>query len=274
MLNPERDHVPRHKGAGKPPQSIRAMAFARIVAAEYQELVSGYRNGLYAFFGRAMVSYLIFLQDPEGDAELRGQDNISGLREKPALRSTSRLVLYHLTGARNDAERNTAGKYARVVDYLCRQFIGTNAAADYVRSAGGMFAILEKARGREAPKVAEHDVDETLPDDDVDSDDRAEATETSTRASAKGTEAPTRASPSKKGTEKDSIRQSMCRLGSPLRHERISGAPQLLWMSCSISNARRSALDLATGFKFPVGWWTHRQSDGSRHHRRRDRCHH
>ena len=83
MLNPERDHVPRPQGAGKPQQSIGAMAFARIVAAEYQELVSGYRNGLYDFFGRAMVSYLRFLQDPEGDPELRGQDNISGLHEKP-----------------------------------------------------------------------------------------------------------------------------------------------------------------------------------------------
>ena len=143
------------------------MAFAQEVAAEFEKLETGYRNGLYNFFGRALISYRKFLDDPAGYKELLDQENIAGLREKPDLKTTSRLVLYYLTGARNEPERNTAGRYARVVDYLHQARVGGAAAsADHVRELGGMDAVLKKARGREVLKAAE----ETLQDDDRDFD--------------------------------------------------------------------------------------------------------
>ena len=92
MLNPERDHVPRPASVETATVSINAMAFAKKVAAEYKEWKSNNRNGLYAFFGRALMSYRKFLKDPGGYDELLGLDNISGLREKPDLKTASRLV--------------------------------------------------------------------------------------------------------------------------------------------------------------------------------------
>jgi hypothetical protein len=93
------------------------------------------------------------------------------------LKKTSRLVLYYLTGAQNEAERNTAGKYARIVDYLHREGIGDADAAEHIKSAGGIDEILKKARGREALKAA----DGTRQDDDRDFE---ELDETCSRASA------------------------------------------------------------------------------------------
>jgi hypothetical protein len=170
MLNQNRDHVPRPKSAALLPTS--AMTFAKEVATEFKKLETGYRNGLYKFLGRAMISYRKFLDDPAGYKELLNHENIAGLREKPELETTSRLVLYYLIGARNDPERNTAGKYARVVDYLHEERVGGAAdAAEHIRSEGGMDAILKKARGREALKVTKGEVDATLRgDDDADKD--------------------------------------------------------------------------------------------------------
>jgi hypothetical protein len=182
MLNQKRHHVPRPASAARPLLSIRAMAYAQEVAADFKRLETGYRNGLYNFFGRALTSYRKFLKDPDGYKALLSQDNIVGLPEKPELKTTSRLVLYFLTNAQNEAERNTAGKYARVVDYLHKERVDNGAAADHVRSAGGMDAILKRARGREALKAA----DETLQDDDRDFDRGEEPDETRTRASASG----------------------------------------------------------------------------------------
>ena len=79
------------------------MAFAQEVAAEFEKLETGYRNGLYNFFGRALISYRKFLEDPDGYKEMLDHENIAGLREKPDLKTTSRLVLYFLTNAQNDA---------------------------------------------------------------------------------------------------------------------------------------------------------------------------
>ena len=140
------------------------MALGKAWAASNQpaEAQTGYRNGLYNCTGRALTSYRKFLKDTVDYNELLRKDNIAALREKPDPNKTSRLVLYHMTGARNEPERNAAGKLARVVDYLHREGIGGEAdAAEYIRSAGGIDEILERARGREALKAA----DETLRDD-------------------------------------------------------------------------------------------------------------
>jgi hypothetical protein len=163
MQIPKPGHTLGPPSSGNQVLSINAMPFAQTVAAEYQALETGYRNGLYKCFGRALTSYRKFLKDPGGYQELLGQDNIAGLREKPDLKTTSRLVLYYLTGARNEPERNTAGKYARVVDYLHQERIGGDSdTADYVLSVGGMNAVLKKARAREVLKAA----DQTLHDRD------------------------------------------------------------------------------------------------------------
>ena len=127
------------------------MTFARTVAAEFEKLETGYRNGLYNCIGRALTSYRKFLKDPAGYEELLGQDNIKGLPEKPEVQETSRLVLYFLTGAKTDAERNTPGKYARIVDYLHKERVeNAAAAAERIRKAGGIVEILKKARARSA----------------------------------------------------------------------------------------------------------------------------
>jgi hypothetical protein len=121
MLN--NDHGQRPESAARPQPSIGAMADAREVKAEYKALVTGYTNGLYKFIGRALTSYRKFLEDPVGYKEMLSQDNIAGLREKPDLQKTSRLVLYYLTDARNAAERTAAGVLAnrcRGVGASCR----------------------------------------------------------------------------------------------------------------------------------------------------------
>jgi hypothetical protein len=173
MLSPKRDRVPR-------PESADAMAYARDLAAKYQALETGYRNGRYKFIGSALTSYRKFLKDEVGYEALLSADNIAGLREKPDLKKTSRLVLYYLTGARK--ETNTAGKYARIVDYLHQEGIGDADAAEHIKSAGGIDEILKKARGREALKAA----DETLPDDVQDFEGGEEPDETRTGTSASG----------------------------------------------------------------------------------------
>ncbi len=190
MLSPKRDLVPRPESAARPLLSIRAMAFAQKVAAEYQALETGYRNGRYKFIGSALTSYRKFLKDPVGYKELLGQDNIAGLREKPDLKKTSRLVLYYLTGARNEPERNAAGKLARIVDYLHKERVDNAAAADHVRSVGGIAAIRKKVRGRETPKVTKGEVDATQQGDDRDFDrgEELDETRTGTSASEHGTD--------------------------------------------------------------------------------------
>jgi hypothetical protein len=159
-----------------PPQSaaksriqIEAMPFAKTVARQFKELETGYREGLYKFFVDSLTSYKNFRNDPTGYKELLKQENISGLREKPDVQVTSRLILYYLTGASNGLERNTAGKYARVVDHLYENRLSGTAAADYVRDSGGMDAVLKKARGHEAPKAAVSGEENTLHGEDQDS---------------------------------------------------------------------------------------------------------
>jgi len=131
-----------------------AMSYAKQVAAEFKTMESGYRNSLYSFLAHALTSYHNFLRDPGGYAQLLRHDGIAKLREKPELESTSRLVLYYLTGATNAAERNTAQKYAAVVDHLHREHISEKAASDYIRNEGGVAAIMPKAR---APKTTEEE---------------------------------------------------------------------------------------------------------------------
>jgi hypothetical protein len=177
MLRPKRDHLPRPESAERPLISIGAMAYAQVVRADFKKLETGYRNGLYNCIGKALISYRKFLKDEVGYKALLSQDNIAGLPEKPELKTTSRLVLYFHTNAQNEAQRNTAGKYARIVDYLHKEHVENGAGADYVQSAGGIAAILKKARGREALNAA-HD---TRQDDDRDLE---EPNETRTRASA------------------------------------------------------------------------------------------
>ncbi len=107
------------------------------------------------------------------------------------MKATSRLVLYFLTNAQNEAERNTAGKYARVVDYLHKERVDNVAAADHVRSLGGMNAILKKARGCQALKGADDTLqddaaDETQQDDVEDFDRGEDPDETDTGTSVSG----------------------------------------------------------------------------------------
>jgi hypothetical protein len=45
--------------------SIGAMAFGKEVADEFNTLETGYRKGLYRFFGEALTVYKKFLKDPE-----------------------------------------------------------------------------------------------------------------------------------------------------------------------------------------------------------------
>lgn len=153
MLN--RDNLSRAQRTQKPLQSISAMAYAQEAAAAFEELETGYRNGLYLCIAMALIAYRKFLSDPASFRELLGQDSISRLREKPDLKRTSRLVLYFLTNARSEAERNTAGKLARVVDYLHQERVANAAAADHVRNAGGIAEILKRARDLAARKAAD-----------------------------------------------------------------------------------------------------------------------
>ena len=156
--------------------SIGAMAFAKVVADEFNALETGYRKELYRFFGKALTAYKKFLKDPEGYKELLRQENIAKIREKPKVNETSRLVLYLLTNAKSGAERDTASRYARVVDYLYKEDVSSAAVVEYVQSAGGKDAILKKARKGEALEAAEdtqpadyRDLDQEEPDDADDS---------------------------------------------------------------------------------------------------------
>jgi hypothetical protein len=176
MLNQRRHALLRPESAERRPLSIGAMPYAKRVAAEFEKLQTGYRNGLYEFIGKALTSYRKFLRDPDGYKALLSQDNIAGLREKPKLKTTSRLVVYFLIDAQNAADRNTAGKYARIVDYLHKECGDAAAAADHVRNAGGIDAILKKVRGREALQQ----------DDDRRFDEDEKPRETRTAASASG----------------------------------------------------------------------------------------
>ena len=149
------------------------MAFARTVAAEFEKLETGYRNGLYNCIGMALTSYRKFLKDPADYQDLLGEPNISVLpeKDKPRVEETSRLVLYFHTGAKTDDQRNTAGKYARIVDYLHKERVeNAAAAAERIRKAGGIVKILKEARRREAPKAA----DDARQDDDRDVDQQEE----------------------------------------------------------------------------------------------------
>jgi hypothetical protein len=158
MMHGKSYDVTHPESAEKSLLSINAMAFAKKIAPKYQVLQTNYRNGLCIFIGMALTSYRKFLKDSDGYNELLSEDIISGLREKPDVMKTSRLVLYFLTNAESGAERNTAGKYARIVDYLHKERVDNAAAAEHVRELGGMDAVLKKARGQAA--------DETLQDDD------------------------------------------------------------------------------------------------------------
>ena len=166
MMNKNRDHSEHPESAARPLLSIGAMAYADELKADYQEEETSYRSSRYKLIGRALTSYRKFLKDTVGYTELLSQDNIKGLREKPDLKKTSRLVLYYITGARNEPERNSAGKLARVVDYLHREGIGGDAAAEHIQSAGGIDEILKKARGREALKVADQTMRDEVQDFD------------------------------------------------------------------------------------------------------------
>ena len=171
MLNKKRDHDQRPESDARPLISIGAMAFARTVAAEFEKVETGYRTGRYNCIGMALTSYRKFLKDPAGYKELLGEPNISVLPEKPRVEETSRLVLYFHTGAKTDAQRNTAGKYARIVDYLHKERVeNAAAAAERIRKAGGIEEILKKARKAEALKAA----DEARQDDDRDVDQEEE----------------------------------------------------------------------------------------------------
>ena len=157
----------------RPVITIGAMPFARTVAAEFVKVETGYRNGLYGCIGMSLISYRKFLKDPAGYEELLGQANIVDLpeKDKPGVEETSRLVLYFLAGAKTDAERNTAGKYARIVDYLHEERVeNAAAAAERIRRAGGIQKILKEARKGEALKAA----DDAQQDDDRDVDQEEE----------------------------------------------------------------------------------------------------
>ncbi len=147
MMNNKRDHDQRPESDTRPPISIGAMAFARTVADEFEKLETGYRNGLYNCIGKALTSYRKFLKDPADYKELLGEDNITGLPEKPEVKRRRGWSFTSTPAPKTDAERNTAGKYARIVDYLHKERVeNAAAAAERIRKAGGIQEILKKAR--------------------------------------------------------------------------------------------------------------------------------
>ncbi len=157
MLNPDRDHLPRSASAAPSGELTDATLFANAVAAEFEKWETGSLAGLYHFFGRALTSYRKYRNDAAAYEELLDLDYIAGLREKPDVMDTSRLVLYKLTTAQDGARRNAAGRYARVVDYLFQQRVKERDAVKYVEEAGGQDAILKLARGHSTPKDADRD---------------------------------------------------------------------------------------------------------------------
>ncbi len=187
MLEKTPDHDQRPKSDARPVITLGALAFARTVAAEFVKLETGYRNGLYNCIGKALTSYRKFLKDPADYKKLLGEANITGLPEKPEVQVTSRLVLYFHTGAKTDAQRNTAGKYARIVDYLHKERVeNAAAAAERIRKVGGIQKILKEARGREAPKGTTGEVDATVQQDERESDQEEGSDETDTGTDASG----------------------------------------------------------------------------------------
>lgn len=179
MLNPEREHEPRPARAELPKESTDTTSFANTVAAEYEAWETGSLAWLYRFFGRALTCYRKYRNDRVAYEELLELDYIAKLREKPDVEETSRLVLYKLTTAQDGARRNTAGRYARVVDYLFQQRIKSKDAAKFVEEAGGQGAILKLARGVAAPKDVGGDGDKIVEEDQEDQagDDEEERTE-------------------------------------------------------------------------------------------------
>lgn len=188
----KRDHAPRPRNPRSP---LGAMAYARAVRAEYKELEkleAGYHKSRHKFAQSALISYRKFLGNAVDYEALLSQDNIKDLLQKPDLKKTSRLVLYYLTGAQNEAQRNTAGKYARIVDHLHEQGIENSAAADYVENAGGIEELLKEARGHGAPKAAvesRQEDDETQQEEhgDFDQEDESDEAPSAAPTSSDGT---------------------------------------------------------------------------------------
>jgi hypothetical protein len=129
------------------------MAYAKEVKAEYKELERGFRKRLYKVLGGSLACYRNFLNDETAQEALFSQDNILWLREKPSLGQTSRILLYYLTNARSEPERNIAGKYACIVDFLHEQDVENHDAAQYIQKAGGIEELLKKARKDRALKA-------------------------------------------------------------------------------------------------------------------------
>ena len=159
---------------------IDVMAHAKEVKAQYKELERGYLKGRYRFIGGALACYRHFLNDHAAQEALLSQDNIARLREKPALEKTSRLLLYFLTDARSEPERNIAGKYACIVDFLDEQGVENDGAAEYIEEAGGIEELLKLVRKGEALETT---ADETRYDDQ-DFENRKEFEEAGTFTSA------------------------------------------------------------------------------------------
>jgi hypothetical protein len=151
------------------------MAHATEIKGEYKELERGYRKGLYKVLGGALSCYRIFLNDKTAEEALFGQENIARLRQKSALQETSRILLYYLTDAWSEPERNIAGKYACVVDFLYEQGVENDSAAEYIEQAGGVEELLKLARKGQALKAT----DETTQGEDQDFDNGEEGTFTS-----------------------------------------------------------------------------------------------
>ena len=186
MFEKTSDHDQHPESDARPEITLGALAFARTVAAEFVKLETGYRNGLYNCIGNALTSYRKFLKEPADYEELLGEPNIKGLPEKPEVQVTSRLVLYFHTGAKTDGQRNTAGKYARIVDHLHKERVeNAAAAAERIRKAGGIAEILKEAR-REAPKRTTGEVDATVQQDERESDQEEGSDETDTGTDASG----------------------------------------------------------------------------------------
>jgi hypothetical protein len=175
----KRSPAPPQKNAEEPQSVIDAMAHAKEVKAEYKELVRAFRKRLYKVLGGSLACYRNFLKDKTAQVALFGQDNIVRLREKPALKETSRLLLYYLTDARSEPERNIAGKHACIVDFLYDQDVENVDAAEYIEKAGGIEQLLKKARKDRALRAA----DETMQSGDQGFDSREEFEETVTLTS-------------------------------------------------------------------------------------------
>ena len=81
-------------------------------------------------------------------------------------------MLYYITGARNKPERNAAGKLARVVDYLHREGIGGDAAADTFK-CGGIGQVLKSRGGGRRQRRDQKPLDDVQDFDQEDEPDEA-----------------------------------------------------------------------------------------------------